>query len=147
MICIHCGKDFRSNPKVKNHRYCRDMLCQKARRARWSREKMAKDPDYRDNKRSSQEDWLKRHRGYYKKYRAKHPEYVKRNRQLQAIRNARRGKDKTSRLIAKIDALIGGPFSRKGELFKLIPQGYGVIAKMDSLVVKVIPYKGLGNFE
>lgn len=140
--CIHCGREFIPNPKVKNHRYCSDSTCQKARRARWSREKMASDPDYKDNKKASQGKWLGRHPGYYKKYRAKHPEYVKRNRQLQAIRDARRCKDKTSRLLAKIDSLS---FSRKGELFKVIPQGNKLLAKMDSLVVKLIPYRGLGS--
>jgi len=143
--CIHCGKSFSPNPRIRNQRYCTDSSCQKARRAKWSREKMASDPDYKDNKKVSQERWLARHPGYYKKYRAKHPEYVKRNRLLQLMRNSRRRKNKTSKMIAKIDALTGGLFSRKGELFKLIPQGYGVIAKMNSCIVKLIPYKGLGN--
>jgi hypothetical protein len=143
--CIHCGKNFIPNPRIKNQRYCSDIPCQRARRAKWAREKMAKDPDYRDNKRSSQEKWFKRHRGYYKKYRATHPEYVNRNRLLQLRRNSMRRKNKMSKMIAKIDALTGGLFSRKGELFKLIPQGYGMIAKMNSCVVKLIPYKGLGS--
>jgi len=145
MICIHCGKKFIPNSRVKNQRYCSDRACQKARSAKWSREKMAKDPDYRDNKKISQKEWLRHHPCYYKKYRAKHPEYVKRNRLLQLRRNSRRRKNKMSKMIAKIDALTGGPFSRKGELFKLLPQWNKLIAKMDSLVVKLIPYRGLGS--
>lgn len=145
MICIHCGKEFIPNPRVKNQRYCSDKECQKARRARWSRQKMEKDPDYRDNKKISQKEWIRHHPGYYRKYRAKHPEYVKRNRLLQFKRNSMRRKDKMSRMIAKIDALTGGGFSRKGELFKVIPQDNKLIAKMDSLVVKLIPCKLLGR--
>ena len=142
--CIHCGKSFNSDPRVKNQKYCSDRDCQRARRARWYREKMAKDPDYRDNKKRCQREWLARHPGYYGDYRARHPEYVERNRLLQIRRNAKRRKDRVGKLIAKIDASPGGLFSRKGELFKLIPQQGRLIAKIDSLVVKLIPYKGLG---
>lgn len=144
-ICIHCGKEFSPDPKVKNQRYCSNRDCQKARRAGWYREKMAKDPDYKDNQRLCQKQWQRRHPGYYRAYRAKHPEYVERNRLLQIRRNAKRRKDRLGKLIAKIDVLSKGLFSRKGELFKLIPQDNRLIAKIDSLVVKLIPYKGLGS--
>lgn len=107
---------------------------------------MAKDQDYKDNQRRCQKEWLTHHPGYYRDYRANHPEYVQRNRLLQLRRNAKRGKDKLSRLIAKIDSLDRTVFSRKGELFKLIPQDNRLIAKIDSFIVKLIPYKGLKSY-
>jgi hypothetical protein len=104
---------------------------------------MAKDPDYKDNQRRCQKEWQLRHKGYYRDYRANHPKYADRNRLLQIKRNAKRRQDKTGKLIAKIDALGRGCFSRKGELFRLIPQDNRLIAKIDSLVVKLIPVEGV----
>ena len=142
MICIHCGKEFSPSPRVKNQRYCGDRKCQTARRASWYREKMTTDPAYRDNQKRCQKEWMSSHPSYWRNYRAKHHEYVERNRLLQLRRNAKRRKDRVSRLIAKIDALNTGIYSRKGELFKLIPQDGRLIAKIDSLVVRLVPVKG-----
>lgn len=137
--CIHCGRGFEPNPRVKEQSYCRDNGCQRARRARWQRQKMATDPDYRDNQSRCQKEWLLRHPGYYKDYRAGHPEYVERNRLLQIRRNARRRKDGLAKLIAKMDSLGRGLYPCRGELFKLVPQGNRLIAKMNSLTVKLVP--------
>ena len=106
MICIHCGKEFSPNPRVKNQRYCGDRKCQTARRASWYRKKIATDPDYRDNQKRCQKEWLNSHPGYWKDYREKHAEYVERNRLLQLRRNAKSRRDSVSRLIAKIDSLV-----------------------------------------
>ncbi len=142
MICIHCGKEFSPNPRVKNQRYCGDRECQTSRRASWYRKKIATDPDYRDNQKRCKREWLNSHPGYWRDYRGKHPEYVERNRLLQLRRNAKRRRDKLSRLIAKIDALNTGFYSQRGELFKLIPQDGRLIAKIDSLIVRLVPVKG-----
>jgi hypothetical protein len=48
-VCVHCSKEFRPNPRVKNQKYCNNRECQRTRRARWRRHKMATDPDYLDN--------------------------------------------------------------------------------------------------
>lgn len=145
-ICIHCGKSFKPNSRVKNQRYCPDETCQKARRNRWYREKLVEDRDYKENQRRCQKDWHTRHPSYYKDYRARHPEYTERNRILQLRRNSKRGKDRVSRMVAKIDSLDKAFFSRRGELFKLIPQESHMIAKIDSFIVKLIPYKELGSY-
>ncbi len=142
MNCVHCSRGFSPNPRVKNQKYCGAKECRKARRNRMQRMKMAGDPDYRANQKQCQEQWQKNNPGYYKKYRGEHPEYAERNRLLQAGRNAKRGKDKASRLIAKMYSLNRGVYSRKGAVCKLIPQGAGPIAKMYSLTVRVVPVKG-----
>lgn len=138
--CIHCGKSFK--PRVEGQGYCSNKACQRARRARWQRNKMANDPDYKDNQKMCWQDWLKQHPNYYKKYREKHPEYVKRNRLLQVGRDARRSKDKLRQFLAKMDVLNKGLYSRRGGLFKLIPQGGRFLAKMDSMTVKLV---GIGG--
>ena len=144
--CIHCGLEFRPNPRVKNHDYCNTKICQRARRSRWQREKMAKDIDYRDNQKQYYREWQSRHPGYSRGYRAKHPEYVKRNKLQQLRRNNSRCKTGSDKIIAKMDSLISAHFPRKGQLYKLIPQQGRVIAKMDSLVVNLVPIKGLESY-
>jgi len=145
-ICIHCGRSFRPNPRVKNQRYCNDEACQKARRASWQRQKMAADPDYRENKQRCQRQWHERHPIYYKEYRNKHPEYTQRNNALQQIRNLKRRNDKQGEMIAKLDSLIKPYYSRRGAMFRLMPQPSRLIAKLDSLTVKLIPYKELRSY-
>ncbi len=146
-ICIHCGKSFKPNPRVKNHRYCREKICQKARHARWQRLKMTEDPDYQENQARCHKEWRKRHPGYQGDYRRKHPDYVKRNRALQILRDAKRRKDRISKLLVKMDSLKRGFYSRDAGLFRLIPQEDRLLVKMDSLIVKLIPYKGLWRYK
>lgn len=142
LVCIHCGRSFDSNPRVKNQRYCSDRECRKARRARWQRQKMGNDPDYRGNQRLYQKRWLAAHPGYYSNYRAVHPGYVETNRLLQIRRDAKRRKDRLSKLLAKMDSLSTGLYTRRGGLFRLVPQDGRLIAKMDSLIVRLTPIRG-----
>lgn len=148
-VCAHCGREFTPNPRVKKQRYCPNKACQRARRAVWQRRKLAEDPDYQDNQRRCKKEWQERHPGYSRFYRNKRPEYVKRNRLLQAMRDVRRRKSPYSnrqrRMLAKMDSLLKPYYSRRGAVFKLVARRAGVLAKMDSLVVKLIPYKGLGG--
>lgn len=114
--CIYCGRSFKPNPRVKIQKYCGDKACRRARRSCWQRDKMTRDPDYKDNQHRCQKQWQVAHPGYYKDYRAMHPEYVVRNRLLQIGRDARRRKN-----------------------------GPDLLAKMDSLIVKIIPINTLGT--
>ncbi|MDI6758697.1 MAG: hypothetical protein QMD94_03380 [Candidatus Omnitrophota bacterium] len=101
---------------------------------------MASDFDYHDNQKRCQKQWQEHNLRYYRLYRDNHPEYVQRNRQLQAIRDInRRKRDKSSMLLAKMNSLLKPYYSRKGAIFRLIPQDEGLLAKMDSLTVKLIP--------
>lgn len=138
-VCIHCSKEFKTNPRVKNQKYCNNKECQKARRASWQRQKMASDPDYRENKERCQKQWQESHPGYYKDYRNKHPEYTHRNRVLQVIRDNLRRKAKEGKMLAKLDSLIKPYYSRRGSIFRLIPQPNRLLAKLDSLTVKLVP--------
>jgi hypothetical protein len=99
---------------------------------------MASDLAYRANQKQSQSDWQSRNAGYWKRYRAAHPEQADRNRDLQKVRNKRRhscGVVKMDALvIAKMDASRSGKSSAGSWLpgsFWLVP----VIAKMDAIKV------------
>lgn len=142
-ICAKCGRKVRANPRVKEQKYCGEKSCQKARKAEWQRAKMMSDPDYKENQERCQKEWIKQNPDYYKEYRKQNPEYTERNRVLQIRRNAKRGKDKTSKLIAKMDTLNRRLYLQEKGIFKLIPQDKRLIAKKDTLIVKLISCKSL----
>lgn len=110
--CAHCRQVFIPNPRVKHQEYCGHQICQKARKAKWQRQKMALDSDYRLNQKDAQQQWQEKHSGYWDKYRQSHPEYCQRNRQLQKLRDAKR---RAVRL-AKMDALT--------QIIIIIPSSY-----------------------
>jgi len=130
--CAHCRRSFDQNPRAKNQRYCGRGPCQRARKALWQREKMARDPDYRDNQRDAWMAWQERHRSYWHDYRCRHPDYVGRNRLIQRIRDARR----SSQDLAKMDALRPNLSIKPGSYY-LIPDPDQNLAKMDGLAQKV----------
>jgi len=123
----HCRRILDPNPRVKNQRYCGEKACQRARKRKWQKDKLAVDPDYKANQRDCQVEWHGRHPGYYRKYRQEHPRYCKRNALLQTCRNAK------ARVIAKMDALESAPRNKPG-VFYLLP----LIAKMDASAQKVL---------
>ena len=145
--CCNCGGYFIPDPRQKSPRYCSKPVCQRARKAAWQREKVRNDQDYNANQKQCQRDWSKAHPDYWKEYRKQHPDQVKRNRDLQRVRNRKRnGRDRRTcslpdrrvnvSMIAKMDAsksreTSGNTFSF-GQ-FWLVP----VIAKMDALKVNI----------
>ena len=151
----NCRRPFVPDPRVKNQRYCRKEECRRLRKTRWQHEKMKTDPEYRKNQAESQQCWIEQNRDYWRKYRAKNPPYVKRNRLLQKGRDQRRRArlakmDASNRLypvspgsyylipakekLAKMDSLSPKYF--------LIPQGYPFLAKKDS--IDWMSFPGLG---
>lgn len=128
--CVHCGRQFEPNPRVKNQRYCSERECQRARKRKWQQERLLSDPDYKANQRDCQRAWHNRHPGYYKQYRERHSKNRERNRLMQCYRNSRR---RPRQKIAKMDASHPAPVIYPA-LYYVLP----VIAKMDALTQKVI---------
>jgi hypothetical protein len=122
----NCRNLIEPDPRAKNQAYCGGKDCQRARKRKWQREKLAADPDYKANQRDCQKDWHQRHPGYYKKYRQDHPAYRQRNSLLQGYRNTK------VRMIAKMDEFKPAPIKDPG-VFYLLP----LIAKMDASIQKV----------
>ena len=129
--CCHCGNFFTPSPRHKNQIYCMAQACRRARKAAWKRNKMQTDPDYRYNHKLGNQKWAKDNPSYWGDYRSRHPEYVERNRILQAIRNRRR-RCGGGGPIAKVDASIFNKNRMIGQ-FYLVP----VIAKVDALKVNI----------
>lgn len=131
--CAYCQRRYLKNPRVKLQSYCGADNCQRARKRRWQRHKMATDPDYRLNQKDCMLRWRQRHPNYWREYRGAHPTYAAQNRILQKLRNLNRP---APTKIAKM-----GPFPEK---LAVIPGIYYIIKKcsqiayMDALLQKIL---------
>jgi hypothetical protein len=134
--CVHCRCRFVPHPRVKTQRFCSNKLCQRARKAKWQRAKMATDPDYQANQRDAQHAWQHRHPDYWRQYRLRRADYRERNRLLQTHRDHKR----RAKPLAKMDASASVTFVKPG-IYHLIPAVGEHLAKMDVLSQKyqVIP--------
>jgi len=129
--CAHCRQVFIPNPRVKNQEYCARQICQNARKAKWQRQKMALDSDYRLNQKDAQHQWQEKNADYWDKYRQSNPQYCERNRQLQKLRDAKR----RAQRLAKMDALSRFKPVNPGTYY-LVPLEPD-LAKMDALTQKI----------
>ena len=123
--CECCHEKIKPNPRSKNQKYCSKAACQRARKRKWQKDKMASDPDYRKTQREASIEWHKKNLDYYKKYRAATPDYVQKNREAQKTRNAKK------RMVAKMDALTDEHVLKPGLYHIVGPVSPGV-AKMDT---------------
>ena len=101
--CLCCKKRFEPHPAVSYQRYCSAPECQKTRKRKWQKEKLARDSDYRANQAEAQRQWRSRNKDYWKQYRKRNPVYTEKNRNRQQERNRRR---RSGSGIAKMDELI-----------------------------------------
>ena len=134
--CAHCRRHFVPNPRVKTQRYCSGKLCQRARKAKWQRDKMANDPDYQANQRDAGQAWQQQNRDYWRRYRHQHPDYCERNRLLQTHRDQKR----CPQPLAKMDASVPTSFLKSGT-YHIIAIPDEPLAKMDPLAMtcRLIP--------
>lgn len=133
--CHHCGKVLPRNPRIKEQNYCSSLACQNARKRlfdkRASPSSKFKMLQQRRNKR-----WRDAYpvHEYQRCYRDAHPEYVKRNRELQQERNKKRQQEPGQKIV-KTDALLLHP------LLDGVYMGFkvkkGKIVKTDTLMLQM----------
>ena len=99
--CAGCKKHFHPRPQSPKQQFCSESICQKERRRRWQAGKRLNDPDYQENQARAQSKWAGANPSYWSDYRQRHPDYVKRNRERQRERDARR---RVTPVLAKSDA-------------------------------------------
>jgi len=131
--CECCKRGFIPHPAVRDQRYCSHRDCQKARKRKWQKEKLANDSDYRANQAEAQRQWRSRNKGYWRAYRQKNSAYTEKNRMGQKDRNQRR---RSGSGIAKMDELKGKILIPSGR-YRLVPLCNEGIAKMDELIVEL----------
>ncbi|MCP4153899.1 MAG: hypothetical protein GY757_39600 [bacterium] len=143
--CRSCGCLFEPSPRHPNQKYCTKGKCQKARKAKWQRNKLAYDEFYRQNQKDCQDRWREKNPGYWKKYRGNNPNYAARNREKQRVRNQiKRSKSvpmSISTPIANMD-VAGNENSKISGRYKLIPCNGEMIANMDALIVEINEISG-----
>ena len=137
-ICLHCGGSFRCNPCLKKpQKYCSAKQCQQARRSTRKKERYKKEPGYRKENLESQKARRRRQRSdqYMQKYRESHPDYVRRNCELQKERNKNRHNAQvamivngTSLLTQPSDEVVYAIFKVKQD--KMIVNGTSFMAQM-----------------
>ena len=130
--CVACGQAFAPRPQTPNQTYCPAIDCQRERRRRWQSEKLATDPDYRDNQARARQAWNTRNPDYWRAYREAHTDYTDRNRAQQHARNAKRPFPP----IAKMDVSTSDSAFRSG-IYALRRLGAPEIAKMDVWIVEI----------
>ena len=133
--CSHCQAPL---PRKKNpgQHFCGKPECQRARKRLWQKHKMQTDPDYRDNQKRANREWLKNNPDYWKRYRESRPEYAERNRSQSRQRmQIRRQVDTLLGMFAKMDATLVDS-TRLSGCYGLIPLG-PMFAKMDAKFLNV----------
>ncbi len=73
--CVSCKKIFTPSPAVSNQQYCSNPKCQKMRKRKWQKEKLATDSDYREAEAKAQKEWSSKNKDYWKEYRKRNPAY------------------------------------------------------------------------
>lgn len=133
MVCRYCRQKFTPHPLARNQECCGKGDCKRLWKCEWQKQKLARDPDYRENQAYAQKAWRDRNPGYWKEYRKRNPASAERNRLKQRERNRVRRHPSAGSpppVIAKMDEPDLHPISTS-RCDRLIPIIEGLIAKMD----------------
>jgi len=135
-ICLHCGDAFLCNPRVKNQKYCNKKECRQASRRAWKKKNYATNPSYRQKCLNHQKPWRKQRPAheYQRAYRESHPEYVKRNRELQRERNKKRQKNQAPMIVNR-NTLALQPSD--GKTYALTQLKDGKIVNRNTFIVRM----------
>ena len=91
-VCQGCGReslrDMRRGRRLQS--YCGRRACQRKRKAKWQREKLASDPKYRAEQKAAQKIWRDKEPGYWSRYRGRKARAAEQNRSKQRRRDRRR---------------------------------------------------------
>jgi len=150
LICRHCGRQVRSNKKLKHltQHYCGAKACQSARKLSFDRHKYKTNTSFRSNKLQGVRDQKKKNRTaggnplvgsqYQRAYRSSHPGYVMENRLGQKIRNAkRRRKTCPDPMIVNPDAyIVQRPDN--DTVYAMIAVDWKKIVNPDALISQII---------
>ena len=136
--CRHCQRVFLPHPAVRDQQYCGKSECQRARKKKWQREKLANDTDYHENQAAAQKRWHSRNPDYYREYRKRSPAYTKGNRRRQIERNKQR---RSRTKIANMDELKAGLILPPGP-YRIVSMSGERIANMDELIVEISVISG-----
>jgi hypothetical protein len=125
--CTICGKLYIPNPHTaKIQKACGDPACRKARKRAADKAWLAKNPGWTDCRRVKTQNWSRDYPQYWRRYRAAHPEYRRREQQRMVKRRVL--------CVAKQDALRQNPVGYLREISRISPK---TVAKQDALAQKL----------
>lgn len=144
ITCHHCGKIVPLNPRIKRQKYCSSLACQNARKRLFDRRTTpsSKFKLLQQKRNKRWRDACPAHE-YQKRYRRSHPDYLKRNRELQRKRNKKRQKEHVP-MIVKTDTLLLQPL-RDGMYISFKVRN-GKIVKTDTLLLQMQVQTGVDAF-
>jgi hypothetical protein len=138
--CLHCGCTFPCHPCAKDQRYCNAKECRRAYIRAWRKKNRATNKSYRKQCQNHQKKWRKNRPAhqYQRGYRESHPDYERRNRELQLERNKKRQKEKDPMIVKRntlsiqsnVDGISGG-------IYALMQVESGKIVKRNTLMVRM----------
>lgn len=83
-ICEICHATFTPDPRVgERQRVCRELRCQRERKRRAQKNWLAKNPDAFEDRYPKLQQWLAKHPGYLKNYRARQKQLATVTRDIQ----------------------------------------------------------------
>jgi len=146
--CTKCSQLFLPCPTVPEQKFC-GTACRRAIQRETLKERLANDPDYRENQRRAKQAWRDRNPDYMPEYRKRKHAYVMRNRLQQKERNQRRRqisdtpvRDDPAPMIVKMveldvdSILVPGPY-------RVLSEKGGLIVKMDEFLPHPIRLSGI----
>ena len=143
--CGACRKLFHPRPQSPGQKFCSAAQCQRERKRRWQQVRRAADPDYRDNDVQANRQWRRRHPGYWRAYRRKHPQSLIANRDRQRQRDRARGREAPRAPpggdLANEDA-SSLPFPIETGTYRMIPVARSDLANEDAWLVKIALLSG-----
>lgn len=75
--CLYCGRDYQPDRRTAAiQKSCSRAACRKTRREHAQASYLAANPDVFQGLYPKTRAWLKRHPGYLRRYRARHPDYM-----------------------------------------------------------------------
>ena len=145
ITCLHCGREVPRNPRIKKQTFCSSRVCQNARRNTTNKARAKKSSECSNLRKSRNKRWRDNYPAheYQKEYRKNHPEYVKRNCELQKERNKKR-KPEPSSMIVKTYALSPQPL--QDGLYRGFEVKDGKIVKTYALMAQMHALSGNGSF-
>jgi len=132
-ICSCCHRKMLANPRIKEQRFCGEVVCQRERKRRWQQAKMLSDPDYRANQQDAYRAWCEQNPEYWRQRRQSKENALPHSPPAQP--------DPRSAVFVKMDALevISPVFSGEYLLTPIQPSA----RKMDAFMVKIVPIPAL----
>jgi endogenous inhibitor of DNA gyrase (YacG/DUF329 family) len=135
--CAVCGQIFEPRAQSPHQRFCSKRDCQRERKARWQKQKIKSDPDYRENQRRAQTRWSESHPDYWRSYRDAHETYKERNRERQRVRNFQK--------IVKMDVSVLGECRLSSGFYVLAHAVSDDVAKIGAWIVHLTVISDLSS--